>query len=143
MVLPPHLVDAVADAKLHSDHHTETIGQLALAELVESHAYDRHIRACRLRYRRRRDQLVDRLGTRRRIRGIAAGLHALVDVPDEEAAVARAEAAGLAVGRLGDHWHSSGGGRPQGLVVGYGTPRERAYPEALDVLGRVLDHLDG
>ncbi|MET8780311.1 PLP-dependent aminotransferase family protein [Streptomyces sp. NPDC004589] len=142
MVLPPHLVDAVADAKLHSDHHTETIGQLALAELVDSHAYDRHIRACRLRYRRRRDQLLDRLGTRRRVRGIAAGLHALVDVPDEEAAVARAEAEGLAVGRLGDHWHSVGEGRPQGLVVGYGTPRERAYPEALDALGRVLDHLD-
>ncbi|MDV9179073.1 PLP-dependent aminotransferase family protein, partial [Streptomyces sp. W16] len=64
MVLPPHLVDAVADAKLHSDHHTETIGQLALAEMIDSHAYDRHVRACRLRYRRRRDQLLDRLGAR-------------------------------------------------------------------------------
>ncbi len=138
MVLPPHLVDAVADAKLHSDHHTESIGQLALAELVDSHAYDRHIRACRLRYRRRRDQLLDRLGARWNARGIAAGLHALVDVPDEEAVVARAEAEGLAVGRLGDHWHTAGQDRPQGLVVGYGTPRERAYPEALEVLGRVL-----
>ena len=144
MVLPPHLVDAVADAKLHSDHHTESIGQLALAELIDSHAYDRHVRACRLRYRRRRDQLVDRLGrlgARRPVRGIAAGLHALVEVDDEAAVLARAEAEGLAVGRLGEHWHAPGGGegRPQGLVVGYGTPRERVYPEALDVLGRVLD----
>ena len=57
MVLPPHLVDPVADAKLHSDHHTEAIGQLTLAELITSHAYDRHVRACRLRYRRRRDLL--------------------------------------------------------------------------------------
>jgi GntR family transcriptional regulator/MocR family aminotransferase len=142
MVLPPHLVDAVADAKLHSDHHTETIGQLALAELIGSHAYDRHVRACRLRYRRRRDQLLDRLGARRKVRGIAAGLHALVEVGDEAEVLARAEAAGLAVGRLGEHWHAPGGGpegRPQGLVVGYGTPRERAYPEALEVLGKVLD----
>ena len=69
MVLPPHLVDAVADAKLHSDHHTESIGQLALAELITSHAYDRHVRACRLRYRRRRDQLLDRLGARGGVRG--------------------------------------------------------------------------
>ncbi|MGW3285970.1 MocR-like pyridoxine biosynthesis transcription factor PdxR [Streptomyces sp. NPDC001002] len=138
MVLPPHLVDAVADAKLHSDHHTETIGQLALAELIESHAYDRHVRACRLRYRRRRDQLLDRLGNRRGVRGIAAGLHALVEVGDEEEVLARAEAEGLAVGRLGDHWHAPGEGRPQGLVVGYGTPRERVYPEALEVLGKVL-----
>ncbi|MDH6215138.1 PLP-dependent aminotransferase family protein [Streptomyces pseudovenezuelae] len=138
MVLPPHLVDAVADAKLHSDHHTETIGQLALAELIESHAYDRHVRACRLRYRRRRDQLLDRLGNRRGVRGIAAGLHALVEVGDEAEVLARAEAEGLAVGRLGDHWHAPGEGRPQGLVVGYGTPRERVYPEALAVLGKVL-----
>ncbi|GHD85029.1 GntR family transcriptional regulator [Streptomyces naganishii JCM 4654] len=139
MVLPPHLVDAVAEAKLHSDHHTETIGQLALAELIDSHAYDRHVRACRLRYRRRRDQLLDRLGSRRRLRGIAAGLHALVDVADEEEVLARAEAEGLALGRLGDHWHTPGEGRPQGLVVGYGTPRERVYPEALEVLAKVLD----
>jgi len=139
MVLPPHLVDAVADAKLHSDHHTESIGQLALAELIDSHAYDRHVRACRLRYRRRRDQLLDRLGGKHDVRGIAAGLHALVEVADEKAALKRAEAEGLAVGHLGDHWHAPGEGRPQGLVVGYGTPRERAYPEALEVLVKVLE----
>ena len=139
MVLPPHLVDAVADAKLHSDHHTESIGQLALAELIDSHAYDRHVRACRLRYRRRRDQLLDRLGGRRKVRGIAAGLHALVEVADEAEVLGRAEAEGLALGRLGDHWHEPGGERPQGVVVGYGTPRERVYPEALEVLGNVLD----
>ncbi|MFD3586729.1 PLP-dependent aminotransferase family protein [Streptomyces sp. NPDC058683] len=140
MVLPPHLVDAVADAKLHSDHHTESIGQLALAELIESHAYDRHVRACRLRYRRRRDQLLGRLGAGRDVRGIAAGLHALVTVAGEKETLARAEAAGLAVGGLGEHWHTGGGaGRPQGLVVGYGTPRERVYPEALEVLAKVLD----
>ncbi|MDX3569102.1 PLP-dependent aminotransferase family protein [Streptomyces sp. ID05-47C] len=141
MVLPPYLVDAVADAKLHSDHHTETIGQLALAELITGHAYDRHVRACRLRYRRRRDLLLDRLGARRGVRGIAAGLHALVEVRDEADVLERAEAEGLAVGRLGEHWHAreDTGGRPQGLVVGYGTPRERAYPEALEVLVKVLE----
>ncbi|MFJ4423298.1 MocR-like pyridoxine biosynthesis transcription factor PdxR [Streptomyces bobili] len=141
MVLPSHLVDAVADAKLHSDHHTETIGQLALAELITGHAYDRHLRACRLRYRRRRDLLLDRLGARRGVRGIAAGLHALVEVRDEADVLERAEAEGLAVGRLGEHWHAreAAGGRPQGLVVGYGTPRERAYPEALEVLVKVLE----
>ncbi len=57
--------------------------------------------------------------------------------------LARAEKEGLAVGRLGEHWHTAGpdadAGRPQGLVVGYGTPRERVYPDALEALGRVLD----
>ncbi|GGX79156.1 MocR-like pyridoxine biosynthesis transcription factor PdxR [Streptomyces fructofermentans] len=139
MVLPPHLVDAVADAKLHSDHHTESIGQLALAELIEGHAYDRHVRASRLRYRRRRDRLLERLGPLRGVRGVAAGLHALVDVRDEDAVLERAVAEGLAVGWLGEHWHTPGDGLPQGLVVGYGTPREHAYPQALEVLGRVLE----
>ncbi|MGY4745212.1 MocR-like pyridoxine biosynthesis transcription factor PdxR [Streptomyces sp. ATMOS53] len=139
MVLPPHLVDAVADAKLHSDHHTETIGQLALAELIDSHAYDRHVRACRLRYRRRRDLLLDRLGARRGVRGIAAGLHALVEVGDEAEVLARAAATGLAVGRLGEHWHEPSGDHLQGLVIGYGTPRARVYPQALEALARVLD----
>ncbi|MFF1403138.1 PLP-dependent aminotransferase family protein [Streptomyces sp. NPDC058294] len=138
MVLPPHLVDAVTDAKLHSDHHTETIGQLALAELIDSHAYDRHVRACRLRYRRRRDQLLHRLGARWSVRGIAAGLHALIEVPDETEVLARAETEGLALGTLADHWHAPAPDRPQGLVVGYGTPRERTYPEALEALARVL-----
>ncbi|MCM1973735.1 MULTISPECIES: PLP-dependent aminotransferase family protein [Streptomyces] len=145
MVLPPALVDAVVDAKLHSDHHTETLGQLALAELIDSHAYDRHVRACRLRYRRRRDLLVERIAGRpgvRGVRGIAAGLHALVEVDDEAEVLARARVEGLAVGALGEHWHGEGDqdrrGPVQGLVVGYGTPRERVYPEAVEVLGRVL-----
>ncbi|MFF0012906.1 PLP-dependent aminotransferase family protein [Streptomyces sp. NPDC005374] len=137
MVLPPQLVGPVADAKLHSDHSTESIGQLALAELIRSHAYDRHVRACRLRYRRRRDLLVERLGARWRLRGIAAGLHALVEVEDEPAVLARAASEGLAVGALGEHWHTAGS--RQGLVVGYGTPREAAYPRALEVLARVLE----
>ncbi|WP_371566818.1 MocR-like pyridoxine biosynthesis transcription factor PdxR [Streptomyces canus] len=137
MVLPPHLVGPVADAKLHSDHSTETIGQLALAELIGSHAYDRHVRACRLGYRRRRDRLVERLGPRWPVQGIAAGLHALVEVGDEAAVLARAAAEGLAVGSLREHWHAAGS--RAGLVVGYGTPRERAYPQALETLVRVLE----
>jgi GntR family transcriptional regulator/MocR family aminotransferase len=137
MVLPPHLVAPVADAKLHSDHSTEAIGQLALAELIRSHAYDRHVRACRLRYRRRRDRLVERLGARWRVQGIAAGLHALVEVGDETAVLARAEAEGLAVGSLREHWHAAGS--REGLVVGYGTPREGAYAGALEALARVLE----
>jgi GntR family transcriptional regulator / MocR family aminotransferase len=63
-----------------------------------------------------------------------------VAVADEKETLARAAAAGLAVGGLGEHWHTDGGARrPQGLVVGYGTPRERVYPEALEVLAKVLD----
>ncbi|SHM00014.1 MocR-like pyridoxine biosynthesis transcription factor PdxR [Actinacidiphila paucisporea] len=153
MVLPPHLVRPVAEAKLYSDYHTGAVGQLALADLIADHAYDRHVRASRLRYRRRRDLLVERLeGAAVRpgveLRGIAAGLHALVslpqDGPDEAATLRRATAEGLAVDALGGHWHGADGGdrsspgRPRGLIVGYGTPGEGAYPAALAALTRVL-----
>ena len=38
--------------------HTEAIGQLTLAELIDSHGYDRHVRRPPARYRRRRDLLL-------------------------------------------------------------------------------------
>ena len=65
-----------------------------------------------------------------------------MEVADEEQVLERAEAEGLALGRLGDHWHTPDEAHPQGLVVGYGTPRERVYPEALEVLGKVLESTD-
>ncbi|MBY8876895.1 MocR-like pyridoxine biosynthesis transcription factor PdxR [Actinacidiphila acidipaludis] len=142
MVLPPRLVGPVTEAKLYSDIHTGAIGQLALAELIRDHGYDRHVRAGRLRYRRRRDLLASRLAGRYAPSGIAAGLQALVRLgpggPDEAEVRARAARAGLAVGTLGDHWHEPGPGRPQGLIVGYGTPGEGGYPAAVNALVGVL-----
>jgi len=148
IVLPRRLVALMADAKLYADHHTEALGQLALADLITSHAYDRHIRACRLRYRHRRDLLLDRLESRPahpapgfELHGIAAGLHALISLPDfgpdERELLARAAEHNVAVEGLSTHWHGNGP-RTQGLIVGYGTPTERAYPAALDALARVL-----
>ncbi|HEX5596087.1 MAG TPA: PLP-dependent aminotransferase family protein, partial [Micromonosporaceae bacterium] len=64
MALPERLVEPVSHAKRLTDLHTETLGQLALTEMITSHTYDRHIRACRLHYRRRRDLLIERLGRR-------------------------------------------------------------------------------
>ncbi|SEG93723.1 transcriptional regulator, GntR family [Actinacidiphila yanglinensis] len=160
MVLPPHLVGPVAEEKLHTDFHTGALGQLALAELIRDHGYDRHVRACRSRYRRRRDLLVARLeraygtgaagsaGGPYGLDGIAAGLHAVLTLPAGELAEAdvrrRAARLDLAVGTLGDHWHEEAAGpeggahRPQGLIVGYGTPAEGAYPAALDALVNAL-----
>jgi GntR family transcriptional regulator/MocR family aminotransferase len=145
MVLPAHLVEPVTDAKRYADAHTESLGQLALADLIATHGYDRHVRACRLRYRQRRDLLVARLGRRHPLGGIAAGLHAMITLPaggpTEGEVLATAADRGLAVGELGSHWHTAGTGageRPQGIIVGYGTPPERGYLAALDTLARVL-----
>ncbi|WP_018351215.1 PLP-dependent aminotransferase family protein [Longispora albida] len=141
LVLPGHLLGPVLDAKRHADLHTEHIGQLVLAELIASHGYDRNIRAARLRYRRRRDLLIGRLGERYRIGGVSAGLHALLHLPSggpaEEDILAVAAAHDLAIGTLGEHWHTPGE-HPAGVIIGYGTPSETRYREALPVLEKVL-----
>lgn len=137
LVLPPRWVDAVVDAKLHADHHTEVVGQLALAELIGSHAYDRHVRGARLRYRRRRDLLLRRLGGFTP-RGVSAGLHVLVEVPDEEEVLARAARRGVALSGLRECRHAPDPAARQGVVVGYGSPAEHAYRAAVEALAEVL-----
>jgi GntR family transcriptional regulator / MocR family aminotransferase len=141
IVLPPSLVEPVAEAKLYADHSTDAISQLTLAEMIATHAFDRHLRSCRLRYRRRRDRLVDALEPDHRVAGVAAGLHALVRLPaggpTEREVVDRAAASGLALEGLSAHWHGPGD-RPAGIVVGYARPPERSFPEAVGSLRRAL-----
>ena len=153
MVLPERLVDPVAEAKRFTDLATDAMSQLTLAEMIDSHAYDRQVRAGRVRYRRRRDLLlreVEQIRTKTRrspVHGVSAGLQALVrlpqDGPAEQDYVERARGEGLAIEGLAQHWQSVAEHHPKGLVVGYGHPSDRAYPAAVAMLGRVLaDTLD-
>ncbi|MFB8005667.1 PLP-dependent aminotransferase family protein [Nocardia sp. NPDC056000] len=150
MVLPPHLVGPVTEAKLLADRHSETLGQLTLAEMITSHAYDRHIRSSRLRYRRRRDLLADRLKPRAgrpltgfALGGIAAGLHALIRLEPagltEDEVLSRAAEYGLELAGLTEMWLTPiQPDRPQGIVVGFAAPSDSAYPATLDALVRSL-----
>ena len=53
-----------------------------MAEFIDSGGYDRQIRRTRLVYRRRRDRLAAALRRQRRhVTGIAAGLHAVLELP--------------------------------------------------------------
>jgi GntR family transcriptional regulator/MocR family aminotransferase len=139
MVLPDVLVAPVSTAKELADRQSGVIEQAALAELITSGGLDRHIRRNRLRYRRRRDALVAALSTvpSIRVQGIAAGLHAVVhlpvDGPAEADVVASLAAAGVVVHGLSGYWHRPRPRRP-GIVVGFGTPAEHAFPAALAAL---------
>ena len=97
VVLPNAWVEPVAAAKQVADLHSGTLEQLTFNQFIGSGAYDRHIRRSRLRYRRRRDRLVTTLAQRvphARMSGIAAGLHAVVELAaageTEDALLARA-----------------------------------------------------
>lgn len=84
LVLPGSLVDPVTDAKRGSDTGSPTLDQLALADLIDSGTYERHLRRVRRIYRERRDHLLAAL--RRclpaaQVSGMAAGMHLVVRLP--------------------------------------------------------------
>ncbi|MFB7516883.1 PLP-dependent aminotransferase family protein [Streptomyces sp. NPDC056144] len=138
-VVPEGLVGEVVAAK----EAPSALDQLAFARFLESGAYDRHVRAMRLRYRRRRDQLVAAVAAhspRTRVSGIAAGLHAVLTLPPGTGQdVLRAAAwHGLAVRGLGAFRRPTTPPTLDGLVVGYGTPPDSAWQNALTTLCRVL-----
>jgi len=148
LVVPPRLLDAVA-AELAAG--PSVIDQLTLAEFITSGGYDRQIRRARLAYRRRRDRLAAALRRQGlRVTGIAAGMHAVLELPRtslEHAALSGASEHGVAIDGLGHY--RAGGTSPDddghrvraGLVIGYGRPPEHAYTTALARLCAVLADL--
>ncbi|MEW1756170.1 PLP-dependent aminotransferase family protein [Streptomyces cyaneofuscatus] len=143
MVLPRGLVAEVLAAKGPSDWMSGTLDQLTLAEFIASGAYDRHVRSMRLRYRRRRDQLVAALAERApgiEVSGIAAGLHAVLELPPgtERSVVQAAAFQGLRLEGLATYRHPDAPAGRDALVIGYGSPSESAWAGALDALCRVL-----
>ncbi|OIK05241.1 PLP-dependent aminotransferase family protein [Streptomyces monashensis] len=146
LALPPHLVEPVVEAKREADLHTESLSQLVLADLITTHAYDRHVRACRLRYRRRRELLLARVSGVPELtaHGVPAGLHTLLtlpaDWPPEDEVLSRCARRGLALRGLSE-LHVEGRGRPAGLLIGFAAPPEHAYRPALDALSDALGSL--
>ncbi|MET9418219.1 PLP-dependent aminotransferase family protein [Streptomyces klenkii] len=146
MVLPEHLAGEVLAHKQAGEWSSGALEQLTLAEFLRSGAYDRHVRAMRLRYRRRRDRLVEVLAERAphiKVTGIAAGLHAVLELPPgtEHPTLQAAAWEGLALeglSRLRSTPPATGDPTPDGLIVGYGTPPDHAFPGALEALLRVL-----
>ncbi len=148
LVLPAPLAREVAAARELAAGPGSRLDQLTLAEFIASGGYDRHIRRSRLAYRRRRDRLAAALGReapRVRVTGIAAGLHALCELPPgltEEHVTGRAAARGLDVDGLAVYRAAAAPpGRPgrQALVVGYGSPPEHAFSGAVARLCAALN----
>ncbi|MFB0630026.1 PLP-dependent aminotransferase family protein [Streptomyces sp. AB3(2024)] len=137
MVVPPDLLEEVLEAKGRVDWSSSALDQLTLAEFITSGAYDRHVRGMRLRYRRRRDALVAAVAGRVPVSGVAAGLHAVLDLPPgtERALLRSAAWQDLALEGLGTYRHPDSAMPPrEALVVGYGTPSDSAFAPTLAAL---------
>jgi GntR family transcriptional regulator/MocR family aminotransferase len=143
-VLPPSLVEPVAEKLARSLLHISGIDQLAFTDFLRRGEFDRHLRRMRTIYRRRRDVVVDALATHLpelRIAGIAAGLHVVVELPSAEAeaaASARAHAAGVLVQTLSQHALPGYNG-PTGLLIGYGSLPEPTLRAAVERLASAIN----
>ena len=144
IVLPPRLVDPVLEELRLTTLETPSVSQLILADLIETHGYDRQIRSGRSAYRSRRDLLVEALAEFPRLTaaGISAGQHILVRLPaegpEEADVVELAQRHDLALTGLAEHWHDEVPAPTKGLVVGYGAPTAAGYRQALRVFVDVL-----
>jgi GntR family transcriptional regulator/MocR family aminotransferase len=142
LVVPPRLVDAMADAKRLADRGSPVLDQLAFADFVDRGEFDRHLRRMRPLYRRRRDALLAALrehAPELEPAGIAAGLHLVAYLPggvDEAAVVQAAARRGVAVYGLAPY-RISCPGRP-GLIFGYATLGERALAEGIEILAEAI-----
>ncbi len=82
---PPELVEPLREQKSATDSGSPALDQLALADLLHSGDYERHVLHARRAYRRRRDRLVRAIRTRLpelELSGTAAGMQLLLTLPD-------------------------------------------------------------
>jgi GntR family transcriptional regulator/MocR family aminotransferase len=148
MALPPDLVDDTARAKLEADRGSPVLDQLALADFLARGELDRHLRKTRLIYRRRRDRLMAALGThlpQLHIRGVAAGLHLMIELgpgADEEKLVEALARRSIHVYGASSYRATPAAG-PPALLLGYGRLEEGAVEEGVRELAAVLREPDG
>jgi GntR family transcriptional regulator/MocR family aminotransferase len=132
-VMPEHLSEPMAAAKIAADRGSPALEQLALADLITRGEFDRHLRRMRPVYRRRRDALLTALDRRLpqlEPAGVSAGLHLITWLPphlDEAAVVGAAARAGVGVQGVAPYRINHPG--RGGLIFGYATVNEQAIAE--------------
>jgi GntR family transcriptional regulator/MocR family aminotransferase len=143
VVCPAALLEAVTEEKRLSDRGSPGLEQLALARLIESGRFDRHLRHMRRVYAARRDALLAALNEHAPgvpLHGLAAGFHAVAqlrDDADETAIVAAAGARSIGLYGMGMYRPSGLTGRPA-LVLGFGNLAEPAIERGIAAIADLV-----
>jgi len=141
---PSPLAGAVAAEKEMSDRGSCTLDQLALATLLTSGRYDRHLRRMRAVYARRRTALVEAFAEHApgvRLTGLAAGFHAVAPLPasaDEAAVIAAARRRRVGLYGIGEYRGMADATAPPALAIGFGNVGERAIAPAIAAVADLL-----
>jgi GntR family transcriptional regulator / MocR family aminotransferase len=144
IVCPPALLADLTEEKLRDDRGSPGLDQLALATLIESGRYDKHLRRMRGVYGARRAALIDALAQHAphvELRGLAAGIHVVACLPealDEQAVVDAARARGVGLYPM-NRYRADGGSRPPQLALGFGDLSEAAIRQGIESIADLLD----
>ncbi|MCT1915781.1 PLP-dependent aminotransferase family protein [Kocuria rhizophila] len=106
LVAPDPLLPDLLRAREDLGSPVSRVAQDAIARFMDAGEFQRHTARMRRSFRRRRSLVSDALAE---LPGVvvvpmAGGAHAVVEVPDEDAAVARARERGVLVSGLGEYW---------------------------------------
>ena len=147
ILCPPWLAEPIANEKRLSDRGSPGLDQLALATLIESGRFDRHLRRMRAIYARRRTVLVEALAQYAPgvgLTGLAAGFHAVAHLPEPTTEQGVMAAARLrSVGLYGmSAQRSTSAAIPAQLVLGFGNLGERAIQSGIAAVGDLLQGRD-
>lgn len=150
MLLPHALVPVFRQAKRLTDRHAPLLEQQVLAALIDSGAYERHVRRMRRENERRRATLLlaiaQYLPKDVRIDGTAAGLHVVLWLPclsarQEPALVAAARGEGVGVYPVGSLFTPSALHEPPrsaGLILGYASLTIKQIQQGISILAAVI-----
>ena len=144
VLAPAGLAGAVAAEKEMSDRGSCTLDQLALAALLTSGRYDRHLRRMRAVYGARRQALVDAFARHApgvRLTGLAAGFHAVAQLPaepGEAAVIAAARERGIGLHAMAEYRGVPDPAAPPARVMGFGNTGERAIEPAIAAIADLL-----
>lgn len=147
LVAPARLLEGLARGKHVTDRGSPGIDQLALALLIESGRYDRHLRRARAEYAARRETLLTALAAHApgiRVTGLAAGFHAILHLPpgtDEEEVISRAAERGVGLYGLG-RMHATPPSTAPRLVLGFGDTPQRSIEAGIAAVADLLSGVE-
>ncbi|QEN91009.1 PLP-dependent aminotransferase family protein [Labrys sp. KNU-23] len=153
LVVPANLAAIFTRAKQIIDRHSPALEQEALATLLESGAYERHIRRIRRRMAERRNALLEGLryhfGDRLAVEGAKAGLHIIawfrhIPADREEELIRKAGQVALGLHPLSLLYAAGSAMRPDraGLVMGYGGLDVRQIRRGVELLANCAAEIE-
>lgn len=152
VLAPARFMAGIVEEKRLSSRGAPGLDQEALALLMETGRFDRHLRRVREVYRARRDVLaaeVEHAFGPGRLQGLAAGCHALLRLPkgtSERAVEATAASMGVRVNGLGHYRLVASDSevepepRPPALVLGFGNVSEAQISKGVRKLAEAVRH---